>query len=441
MHKHFSKYSHRTTQKMLRASLALYVRPAIGNTIRAYRKDNRTRKYDRGAQAGVRHQYEVIKDVKAFEADPEGDFDANFFQVHKSHRQHEEEMKLRKEQDKFYTIRHKYFKSPKSPNMLTWAEKEHIRNLHKEDPDEWSAERLSESFPATQDVIVKVMTGTWTPYDMKAVERHDKIVKRNWEMFKANQLDSVTPELREHLMKFSSRSFDTKENAYIKASVDQVEFQFPKPQSTEFSNIVTSLENAKEKLEQKSIGSDKRTERLTSNEPSLLESKHQLKQVSQFRMSKTNRTRAMTYDELMKCSTKKEPKPEHLSIELTKSVKSESVEELAEANDRECADVVDNTDKPTDLITTDAKHLSTNKRLNLKTAQPKTLDGIQKYESKNVSLDKYVDSNDMVARQIDRIRIPKELRKEGQIYQQYDSFYNHNGHFLYRVPGLQAEDD
>lgn len=428
---------------MLRATLALYVRPAIGNSIRTIRRNRR------GGQAGIRRQVEAFNDEKAFEDEPEGDFDVNFFEVGKSYRQHEEEMKLRKEQEKSYTVRHKYFKSSKTPNMLTWAEKEHIRNLRKE--EEWSVERLVESFPATQDVIVKVMTAKWTPSDMKAVERHDNVVKRNWELFKANKLDDVTPELREHLKRFSDRNFDAKQNAYINAKVDQVQFQFPKPVNEEFSSIITSLEKAKDRLERQRIGYDRRTKQIASNQPALVESQQQLQEVSQINIAKKDKSRRMTYDELMKRSTKEVlvPKPAYLSIDLSKSVTSESVREpgawensAVVANMEKPVKVVTNTEKPLKVMTKTDKHenrpIDKQVTPESKQNQIKPFDGIQKYESKTMKLSKFADTDSGVFQNMDRIRIPNELRKEGLIYQKHDSFYNHNGHFLYRVPGLEA---
>ena len=39
------------------------------------------------------------------------------------------------------------------PNFLNWSEKVQIRFLFNSDPTTWSPERLSESFPATIDII------------------------------------------------------------------------------------------------------------------------------------------------------------------------------------------------------------------------------------------------------------------------------------------------
>ena len=62
----------------------------------------------------------------------------------------------RKKIEKRRIIEKKVYPKPKNPSLLTWMEKEMIRYLHKMDPEEWSYDRLSESFPATTGVIHKV---------------------------------------------------------------------------------------------------------------------------------------------------------------------------------------------------------------------------------------------------------------------------------------------
>lgn len=49
-------------------------------------------------------------------------------------------------------VKNKYFPETKLPNLLTWSEKEHIRYLHEENPEEWTAEKIAESFPVTVGV-------------------------------------------------------------------------------------------------------------------------------------------------------------------------------------------------------------------------------------------------------------------------------------------------
>ena len=66
----------------------------------------------------------------------------------------------RKRIEKRRIIEKKVYPKLTNPNLLTWMEKEMIRYLHKMDPEEWSYDRLAESFPATTGVIHKVDTET-----------------------------------------------------------------------------------------------------------------------------------------------------------------------------------------------------------------------------------------------------------------------------------------
>ena len=70
--------------------------------------------------------------------------------------QHKVDIKEKKNIEKRRIIQKKVYPKPSNPNLLTWIEKEMIRYLHRMDPEEWSHERLSESFPATTSVIHKV---------------------------------------------------------------------------------------------------------------------------------------------------------------------------------------------------------------------------------------------------------------------------------------------
>lgn len=68
-----------------------------------------------------------------------------FMSLNETHKRHEQE--LRKTLDRRHTlmIGRKYFKS-NSPNLLTFNEKEQIRNLHTTDPEEWTIDKLSRKF-------------------------------------------------------------------------------------------------------------------------------------------------------------------------------------------------------------------------------------------------------------------------------------------------------
>lgn len=428
---------------MWRATLALYVRPIIGSSVRPYqgrRKDS----FNRDAQAGFRRQYKGVKGTnepnekeETLELDEEIDLneDLNVFDLHKSYDSHVDEVSLRKEQLKYYTIRQKYFKTPQSPNMLTWAEKEQIRNLNKENPDEWTAESLSNAFPATKDIIIKVMKSKWAPINMEAVEKHDRKVKENWELFKTKKLTNVAPELRAHLKRFSNRSFDTAENAYVKPIVDQIEFKFTKPKSQEFSNLIATLKKAKQK--QNAIEEKEQPDRLKADEPKLIESrshleptfeenKHELKKSSHIQLQRKDFRRSMTFDELMEKSSKKEEKPTHLSIELTKPEHvqtTNTASQISEENEIEEA----------------AATIDIDKVSNLPAKNEENVDGaIEKFEMKTILLKKFTKSSSSVLQYADRIRIPRKLWQHGKIYQQNDVFYDHTGNMLYRVPGLDG---
>lgn len=423
-----------TDPAMLRATLRLHVRPTMVNSVRTRRGGN-INNY-RQMQAGFRRQNRIMQDAEAFEEDPAANFDANYFNVHQSHKEHELELKLRQEQRKYYTIRHKYFKTPKMPNMLTWAEKEHIRNLHTEDPAEWTAERLAEAFPATQEIILKVLrAGRWAPANMQAVEKHDSRVKHNWDLFKENKLDGVTPELRECLQRFSNRSFDASQNAYAKARIDQIQFQFPKPRNKEFSSIVSSLEKAKERLDKPSLGQTRSSQlEERAPDPKMLTSRREVESASQIHMNKMDRQRSMTFEQLMQRSSKPaEPEPSHMSIDLSESAKLEPVEPVAEVARKDVsAELTMHGEQSSDL-----------------TASPdraKEVEPIRKYNRRSVSLDTdagtHLGPSQIVAKARGyslRIRIPKDKWKKGNIYQKYDSFYDHTGLFLYRVPGLHND--
>lgn len=63
------------------------------------------------------------------------------------------ESKALKKHVDFKQIGRKYFKPHRTPNFLTWSEKEQIRFLSSSDPGTWTPEKLALSFPATVDVI------------------------------------------------------------------------------------------------------------------------------------------------------------------------------------------------------------------------------------------------------------------------------------------------
>lgn len=73
-------------------------------------------------------------------------------QVGEVYNEHLNETLMGKYEARHQIVKDKYFKE-NMPNLLTWSEKEQIRHLNYEHPDEWIPERLAESFPVTVPVL------------------------------------------------------------------------------------------------------------------------------------------------------------------------------------------------------------------------------------------------------------------------------------------------
>lgn len=63
--------------------------------------------------------------------------------------------------------------------MLTWAAKEQIRYLNAEYPDEWTPERLAESFPVSVDGVRRLLRSRFVPQTPDEIDAHDTRAKRN----------------------------------------------------------------------------------------------------------------------------------------------------------------------------------------------------------------------------------------------------------------------
>ena len=77
-------------------------------------------------------------------------------------------------------IGHKYFRQPQPLNLLTWDAKEQIRYLHAEYPDEWTVDRLADSFPVDRNGVINIIRSKFGPRSIGDVIRHDRRVKGHW---------------------------------------------------------------------------------------------------------------------------------------------------------------------------------------------------------------------------------------------------------------------
>lgn len=163
---------HKPPAAIFMAAMATYNKSRSGSP-------SRSKQYGRRNSLSSRPRQHISKFFKEVEELDEAqdflDFDKKDF-VHKNFR---EEEKLQKK-ILYKVIEHKYFRRPQPLNLLTWDAKEQIRYLHAEFPDEWTLERLAESFPIDRDGLIKILKSKFMPRTIGEVIRHDKQVKQNW---------------------------------------------------------------------------------------------------------------------------------------------------------------------------------------------------------------------------------------------------------------------
>lgn len=311
------------------------------------------------------------------------DFDAmesDFMDVHESHKDIAKEEKYQRDQLAVWIIKNKYFKSS-SINLLTYAEKEQIRHLHQTDPEEWPPEKLASSFPATEDTIIKIIKSKWQIRDAVRAQKHDEAVKRNWEALKADKVAGIGPEVRTHLLKFVNRNMDTTAIPKVEEMHDRLKLPMG-----EFAEIIASFKAPQTEMTQKQIPSGTRDN--VQPTPAALPP-----------------ARPTTDDDTFVVDKIRSKEP--ITIELFKhkhglSNSRESTLESTHSNHSPLARVI-------------------------KTARVNEMEVV---------------SSQFVAGEVDtvqeRIFIPQKLRKRGATFKLNDCYYDDDGEFLYRVPGMYS---
>lgn len=130
--------------------------------------------------------------------------ESDFYNVDGSYSEHIEETLMGKHEMRHHIVKEKYFKE-NLPNLLTWSEKEQIRHLASTQPDEWTPEKIAESFPVTAPIVKKLLKYPWKPATEQRIERHDASVMRNWKELKEGGL-GLPENMRKHFLKFSERT-------------------------------------------------------------------------------------------------------------------------------------------------------------------------------------------------------------------------------------------
>uniref|UniRef100_A0A182MIG0 ABC transporter domain-containing protein n=1 Tax=Anopheles culicifacies TaxID=139723 RepID=A0A182MIG0_9DIPT len=318
------------------------------------------------------------------------DGEADFHQVHKSHKQFEAEQAQYRDRLQTWIVGNKYFKS-KQLNFLTWAEKEQIRYLYSLDPDEWNIDKLTESFPADRYTIAKIVKTKWQPKGGKRMERHDAIVQENWQMFRSGRIRNLDPGFAQHLNKFMQRTVDKVNELQATLETKPLYEIRPLPQG-EFTAIVTSCKKYQSSAKDNQL---KQSFLIEDNEQSESSNHHE--------------------------SPRHFPKQDTFMMGNVRNTQHVTLAEIKRQED------------PT--FTVHRKSSADNLELDLTVAE--------KLENNNVQCETVAFADSVYDSRAEKqecikefIKIPKRLYRKGATYQMDDCFYDDDGEFLYRVPGL-----
>lgn len=324
--------------------------------------------------------------------DPEdySHLESDFANVDQTHRSHKREMAFQQERIKHMIVRSKYFKETQL-NFLTWAEKEQIRHLHQNDSEEWSAEKLADSFPADELTITKILRANWQPRTDDRVRRHDDGVRRSWQaLLDGGDVGVIGPKLRDHLMKFSTRGVvtDTERPAIgVKASSLR-----SKSGNNEFLSIITSC---------KKYSEPEAAEQQTDDQ---IELPTRPPNSDSFLLGKVNKSKPLMFKELTGIA-----------------------DEGSQRNDLK--------------LRHNPFHDPRGEQAVMSAIPDNSVDQlhVQKYDTTNVqSTEAELKKLSMPAIQ-DQISIPKALYRRGATYKLRDCYYDDDGEFLYRVPGMTGD--
>jgi len=337
-------------------------------------------------------------------------------------------------------IEKKLFPKPPNPPLLTWMEKEMIKYLHKKDPVEWSVARLSESFPATTDVIIKVLRSQ-SRMDSKSINRYNLEVVKNWKLLSKGKLD-LEPHYVKHLKAGSKTlGLTTGEKTLVEQEIlinSNKSRALPKPSVPgEFASIIVNYnrkikENCAENLErgevlemEKIFGDNTIPGTPLDNEVSAFSDTALL--ATSIDLSKECR---MDVEKFRSKYLKREKNINVKSKEDPNSYREKYFEWLQreEMKSRFATKTTPKIDIDSDIISENSDSKSKGDEIPVKSSDsgeiyvfdPET--GYQMLTS--------------LSHKPDFINIPNDVRNKYKFYQLGDSFYGKNGEFLYRVPGL-----
>ncbi|KAK5649487.1 hypothetical protein RI129_000516 [Pyrocoelia pectoralis] len=343
---------------------------------------------------GIYHRKKLIEndDESIDLSDYDYDLESDFMNIGSSYKDHLQDINKEKENVKKCIIKQKYFKED-NVNFLTWNDKEQIRYLHSMDPEEWTIEKLSEGFPALPHIVAKIVKPRlWEKKTVQKVQNHDKSVIRNWELFKTNKLTNLSSEIIEHLTKFTNRALNLSTSNVHQMQQTKKNTTNVKVRS-EFSDIITSYN----KLKKNNVEETPKENSCKPFPNKVLQDTYVLNNPDKPNKHDKHITLQQLQNKIVKKSLSGSILPDE--EELLRETKRE-----IEKND------IIVTEKQSFEITT------INASKSIATKRKSTKDYLLEYPEK--------------------ITIPKGKVKPGCTYKLNDCYYDDDGLFLYRVPGM-----
>ncbi|XP_074094067.1 uncharacterized protein LOC141524230 isoform X2 [Cotesia typhae] len=371
--------------------------------------------------------YPNIKDsdIEIDEDYTDPDFnEPDFTLAHKSYDEHMRESYVQKQKLKGRIVAQKLFKSD-DPNFVTWAERELMRKLHLKDSEEWSPEQLSESFPALPRTIKKILKSKWFPRSTESVVNYDEKVVENWNQFKAGNLN-LDPQLAKHLEKFKGRKINIEELKQIAKNFVRPPRVFPKPKSKIFTSIVQDYVEATKAKD----GNDP---------PKITDGKNKINKKSIVDMTlflssdKFNKQeKYKTYDKFLEENAIDIVGKQNLNLEeqlLVNEYKEQK--NRASVSERSITHVsVENEEKSLEMSNTSTEAQVTTvpvPKFDINESSMET--GILEWKKKELGTD---DNHPRF------IKVPRSKANSGVTFKVKDCYYDSDGEFMYKVPGLRS---
>ncbi|XP_034252820.1 uncharacterized protein LOC117652195 [Thrips palmi] len=457
--------------------------------------------YNFGRNPGVEGQLQALDLTEEEMKDPNilEDMEQQFWNADKVEGTLEREKYIDKELQSIFQVTRKQFKEEKSPNMLSWDEKQQIRALHAKDPEKWTHMQLAFSFPATPSIIQKILRAKWKYNSPEQIEKHDARVQRNWDALLKDDLEVPNEELKKHLLSFSQR------RKLISSNMKDIATStVPPPKTSDslknvlkdggvFANIYKSYKPI-DRIEKRD---ETITEEVQTPAQAGLQMLYQPPQNDTFIIPKAaqnvlHRTnKHLTLEDMKDVVMQDVVKGKSLTGDEINFVQEKLLMEREKSNypimkdpiGKEANEEFSRGQEGIDTVSNSSNDLNTTHKITLSVEEINTSDSAKNFrssQSEDDNVSKFIDvsgikniqkledkeiiaslrtakmarskmDDEIVVKAVKEyvshssesypleIAIPKDKWKKGALYRVKDRFYTDDGEFLYRVPGISQE--